>query len=78
MAHLRLEGVAVNVGGFADDLVADVGVANDGIASLHGLEHGCGRGYGVHGGRLRHKALAVHCGQSGNCSNCGHCGHGGS
>lgn len=64
MAHLRLEGVAVHVGSLSDDLVADVGVADDSVAGLDGLQNGCWRGDGVHGRWLRNQALAVHCGES--------------
>lgn len=71
MAHLRLERVPVDVRRLANDLVAYVGVANDGVSCLDSLQDGGGRCDRVHGGRLRHQALAVHGGHG------GHRGHGG-
>lgn len=88
VTDLRVVGVAVHVGSLADDLVADVGVADDSVSSLDGLEHSGGRGDGVDCWSLRDEALAVHGGQSrdgGQCGNgsharrvCWHCGHCGS
>lgn len=76
VADLRLEGVAVDVRGAADHLVADVLVAGDGVSGLNGLEDSGGPGDGVDGRRLGHEALAVDGGQSGHCRNGWHGGHG--
>lgn len=77
MTDLRREGVTVDVGSLADDLVADVGVAGYGIASLHCLEDGGWRGDRVHGRCLRDQTLAVHRGQGWHGGERGHGSHAG-
>lgn len=66
VAHLRSEGVAVDVGGLANDLVANVLVASDGGSSLDGLQD-CGWARNsVHGRCLWNETLAVDGGQRGH------------
>lgn len=74
VTNLRLERVAVDIGGLTDDLVTDVGVADDGISGLDSLQDGGGRGDRVHGRRLRDQALAVNRCQSRHCRYRGYCG----
>ena len=79
VAHLGLECVTANIGGLADNLVANLLVADNCVASLDCLQD-CGwRGNSVHCWRLRNQVLAVDGGQSwhgrvtGHVSNGGHC-----
>ena len=76
VAHVRLEGVAVDVGGAANNLVADLLVADNGVSGLDGLQNGGGRGDGVHGWGLGNQALAVHGGQGGHGGHRWHCSDG--
>lgn len=76
MANLTLEGVAVDVWGLADHLVADVLVADNGVSGLDSLQHGGRVGDGVHCRRLGNQPLAVDGSQGwngGHRRNCCHC-----
>lgn len=75
MSHVRLECVAVHVSGLANDLVADLLVAHNGVSSLDGLQNGGRAGDSVHGWCLWDESLAVDGSESGHCSECWHCGN---
>ena len=47
MANLRLEGVTIHIRCLSNHLVAYMGVSDNGIACLDGLENGGRRGDGV-------------------------------
>ena len=64
MADVRAEGVAVDVGGLANDLVADVLVADNGVSGLNSLQDSGRVGDCLDGWRLRDKSLAMDCGES--------------
>lgn len=63
VSHLRLEGVSVDIGGSADNLVADVLVANNSVSSLDSLQDGGRVGDGLDAWRLWDESLAVHSGE---------------
>lgn len=66
VSNLRLECVTIDIGGSADNLVADVLVANDGVSGLDCLQNSGWMGDGVHAWRLWNQSLAVDCGDSGH------------
>lgn len=77
VSHLGLEGVTVDVGCLADNLVADVLVADDRVSGLDGLQNGGWTGNCVHGWRLRNQSLLVDRGERRHGRNGWHSGYGG-
>lgn len=75
MTDLRLECVATDVSGLANDLIADVGVAYDRVPSLDSLQDSRRMGDRVDCGRLRDESLTVDGGQGWDCGHCGNRGH---